>query len=68
MEERMKRQHERTVRMNWLFDVEPYERSQPETLADLRDNLRLRKILKRAVEREVAPLSLIESIRSGIRS
>lgn len=64
----MKRQHERTVRMNWLFDVEPYERSQPETLADLRDNLRLRKILKRAVEREVAPLSLIESIRSGIRS
>lgn len=68
MEDRMKRQNERTVRMNWLFDVEPYERSQPETLADLRDNLRLRKILKQAVEREVAPLSLIESIRIGIRS
>jgi hypothetical protein len=54
--------------MNWLFEVEPYARPQTATLTDVRDNLRLKKFLKRAVEREVAPLSLIESIRTGIRS
>ncbi len=58
----------KTIRMNWLFDVEPYSRPQPETLQDVRDNLRLKKFLKRAVENEVAPLSLIESIRAGIRA
>ena len=64
----MKHEISRPVRMNWLYDVEPYNRSQKETLTDVRDNLRLKKVLKRAVERDVAPLSLIESIRSGIRS
>ena len=54
--------------MNWLFDVEPYDRPRTESLADVRDNLRLKKFLKRAVDRDVAPKSLIESIRSGIRS
>ena len=58
----------RPIRMNWLFEIEPYSRPQPDTLADLRDDLRLKKLLKRAVEREVAPLSLIESIRAGIRA
>jgi hypothetical protein len=57
-----------SIRSNWLFEVEPYSRTQNETLADLRDNLRLKKVLKRAVEREVAPLSLIQSIRDGIRA
>jgi hypothetical protein len=64
----MKRENSRPMTMNWLFDVEPYARPQTETLMDIRDNLRLKKFLKRAVEREVAPLSLIESIRNGIRS
>jgi hypothetical protein len=54
--------------MNWLFEIEPYSRPQTETLEDVRDNLRLKKLMKRAVEREVAPLSLIESIRAGIRA
>ena len=54
--------------MNWLFEVEPYARPQTDSLIDVRDNLRLKKLLKRAVEREVAPRSLIESIRAGIRA
>ena len=58
----------RRTRMNWLFEIEPYSRPQTESLADVRDNIRLKKLLKRAVEREVAPLSLIESIRAGIRA
>ena len=64
----MKQQNSRPVRMNWLFDVEPYARPQTDTLLDVRDNLRLKKHLKRAVERDVAPQSLIDAIRSGIRS
>jgi hypothetical protein len=58
----------KAIRMNWLFEIEPYSRPQAETLEDVRDNLRLKKLMKRAVEREVAPLSLIESIRAGIRA
>lgn len=64
----MKEKISRPIRMNWLFEVEPYSRPQANTLADLRDNLRLKRSLKHAVEREVAPLSLIESIRAGIRA
>ena len=58
----------RPVRTNWLFEIEPYSRPQTETLIDVRDNLRLKKLLKSAVNREVAPLSLIESIRTAIRA
>jgi hypothetical protein len=58
----------KAIRMNWLFEIEPYSRPQTETLEDVRDNLRLKKLMKRAVEREVAPLSLIESIRTRIRA
>ncbi|HEX6126193.1 MAG TPA: hypothetical protein VFZ23_12540 [Pyrinomonadaceae bacterium] len=58
----------KSIRPNWLFEIEPYSRPPAETMADLRDDLRLKKILKRAVERDVAPLSLIESIRAGIRA
>ena len=59
---------QRQIRMNWLFDIEPYSRRHIETLVDNRDNLRLKKNLKRAVEREVAPLSLIQAIKAGIRA
>jgi hypothetical protein len=68
MEDRMKENTARPIRTNWLFEIEPYERPQTETIADIRDNLRLKKLLKRAVEHEVAPMSLIESIRRGIRA
>ena len=64
----MAEKNTRPVRMNWLFEIEPYSRDQNESLADIRDNIRLKKRLKEAVEREVAPLSLIESIRAGIRA
>jgi hypothetical protein len=53
--------------MDWPPGVEPYSRLHDETLADVRDNLRLKRYLKRAVEREVAPLSLIQSIKDQIR-
>ena len=58
----------KAFRMNWLFEIEPYSRPAVATLTDVRDDLRLKKLLKRAVESEVAPLSLIESIRTGIRA
>jgi hypothetical protein len=54
-------------RNNWMFEVEPHDRCQPETLQDLQENLVLKKHLQRAVLRDLAPLSLIESIRAGIR-
>jgi hypothetical protein len=68
MEDRMKQENSRPIRMNWLYEVEPYPRVQAKTLEDVRDDLRLKKVLKRAVERDLAPLSLIESIRAGIRA
>jgi hypothetical protein len=57
-----------SLRTNWLFEVESYSRSQGESLGDLRDNLRIKKALKRAVERELAPTSLVERIRTEIRA
>jgi hypothetical protein len=56
------------ARPNWLFEIEPYSRSQGDSLQDLRDNLRLKKAIKHAVEQDVAPLSLIAAIRDGIRA
>ena len=64
----MSGENKRPIRMNWLCEVESYSRTQTETLADIRDNIRLKKNLKRAVERDFAPLSLIEAIRTGIRA
>ena len=64
----MKGQITRPIRMNWLSEIEPYSRMEAETLADVRENLRLKKFLKRAIERELAPFSLIVSIRAGIRA
>ena len=64
----MAEKNTRAIRMNWLFEIEPYSRDRAESLADIRDNLQLKKRLKRAVDSEVAPLSLIKSIRAGIRA
>ena len=46
----MKENTARTIRTNWLFEIEAYERPQTNTLADIRDNVRLKKVLKRAVD------------------
>lgn len=64
----MTKKLETRIRTNWLFETEPYSRTRTETLADIRDNLRLKKHLQRAVQKDVAPRSLIESIRAGIRA
>jgi hypothetical protein len=54
-------------RQNW-FEIEPYSCATGESLQDLRDNLRLKKALKRAVMRDVAPTRLIKAIRTDIRA
>ena len=58
----------KNVRPNWLFEIEPYSRSQNESLSELRDNLRLKKAMRRAVENDFAPMELIENIRTMIRA
>ena len=57
-----------TARANWAFEIEPFTRSHKESLADLLDNLRLKRFLKRAVRTEVAPMSLVDSIKANIRA
>ena len=59
---------EKSFRPNWLFEIEPYSRTQGESLSEIRDNLKLKKALRRAVERDLAPISLIENIRASIRA
>ena len=58
----------KNVRPNWLFEIETYSRSQNESLLELRDNLRLKKAMRRAVENDFAPIELIENIRTMIRA
>ena len=60
--------NESVGRTNWLFEIESYSRTYGESLTDLRDNIRLKKALRRAIERDVAPARLIEAIRSEIRA
>lgn len=59
---------EKSFRPNWLFEIEPFSRTQGESLSEIRDNLKLKKALRRAVERDLAPISLIENIRASIRA
>jgi hypothetical protein len=54
-------------RPNW-FEIETFSRAQGECLQELRDTLRLKKALKKAVLREVAPMRLIKAIRTDIRA
>lgn len=51
---------------SWLFDIEPYGRP-PQTYDEVADDQRLKRMLRRAVTRTAAPVSLIESIRKEIR-
>lgn len=51
----------------WLFDVDPHSRVPTKTLLNVRDDLRLKSALRRAVNRDFAPQSLIDAIKKDIR-
>lgn len=51
----------------WIFDVEPFSRKEQMSLTEVRDGLRLKRALKRAIGREPAPQRLVDSILSMIR-
>lgn len=50
---------------SWMFDIDT--RMPVKTLHDVRDDLRLKRALRRVVERDFAPPSLIDAIKLGIR-
>ena len=50
-----------------LFKIEPFYRCGGNLLGEMVNDLRLKRFLKRAVEKEFAPQSLIDSIKNGIR-
>ena len=52
---------------NWMFEAEPYSRTQPESFLEVRDDLRLKRAMRRAVRRDQAPQHLVDSIRNMIR-
>jgi hypothetical protein len=56
-----------TPRRDWLFEIEPFHRSDGKSFGDLVNDLRLKRFLKKAVEKEFTPQSLIDSIKNGIR-
>jgi hypothetical protein len=51
----------------WMFETEPYSRMPQKTFKEVRDDMRLQKLLKRAVMRDYAPQRLIDSIKNEIR-
>ena len=55
------------TRQNWTFEVETLSRTEDKSLGGLADRRRLKRFLKRAVEKEFAPQSLIDSVKDGIR-
>jgi hypothetical protein len=63
---------DRTARMrriahrHWLFETGYYSRPRLTTFVDEHENLKLKRVLKRAVMREFAPQSLIDSIKNEI--
>ena len=50
----------------WMIDVEPYAREPEKTLTEVREDMRLRRAMQRAVSRETAPKHLVDSIRNMI--
>lgn len=50
-----------------MFDVDPHSRIPAQTLRNVRDDLRLKFALRRAVNRDFAPQSLIDAIKKDIR-
>ena len=55
------------ARRTGMYEVEPFDRNHPQTVSEVNENRRLKGFLKRAVEKEFAPESLIEAIKIGIR-
>jgi hypothetical protein len=51
----------------WTFDFDTNSRGRAKTLLDVRDELRVKSALRRAVNRDFAPQSLIDAIKKGIR-
>ena len=51
----------------WKFEAEPFPIAPNRTLDEVLNHERLKKQLKRAVNRDFAPQRLIDSIRSRIR-
>lgn len=50
-----------------MIEVEPYARTPEKTLTDVRDEIRLKRAMQRAVCLETAPQYLVDSIRNLIR-
>ena len=54
-------------RRHWRFETEPCSAVSNKTFASVLSDERLKKHLQRAVSRDFAPQSLIDSIRFGIK-
>jgi hypothetical protein len=52
---------------DWRYEKDTFSRVQNKPFSALRDEVRLKRAMKKAVEREFAPQSLIDSIKMGIR-
>jgi hypothetical protein len=53
-------------RPNWLIDAEPYSRTTDSPAGF--DDLKLKAAVKRAVERDLAPQTLIDALKNKIRN
>jgi hypothetical protein len=53
---------------HWMFEIEPHLPVPHRTFANVRGDLRLKRALKRACLRDVAPQRLIDSIKREIRA
>jgi hypothetical protein len=56
-----------TNTQNWRFNPDMYTTPPMRSLDEARDEQRLRRALRQAVCRDLAPQSLIDSIKLGIR-
>lgn len=52
---------------NWIFDVEPFLGKEQQSFTEVRDDLRLKRAIRRAVCRDSAPQHLVDSILNMIR-
>ena len=52
---------------NWVFDLYSLSRPPYKTFNEVNEDIRLRRALRRAVKKDLAPQGLIDAIRSGIR-
>jgi hypothetical protein len=57
----------RAATRTWRFNTDLYVMPPAATFSGLRDDDRIRRALKRAIEKDTAPKHLIDAVRSGIR-